>query len=232
MDEYVNIIWYDVNPSDQIKNILSTIHYRIFLSTDMENLQKTINDDIHDTEKILLVLSGNIDHELILNTLHNERRIVSIFILNNSFYSSYDKYNKICGIFDNYESLEKKLLIQARILNHQAITFDFNGKLSESSMEELLEKPEVGLLDIHCRFSSGIFITPDLKDKMLNYCRHRYITNATQLKLIAEFERTYESKNALRWYSKDCFLFSSLNIGLVRNFLRFLRNFLEQSRKF
>ena len=211
MDEYVNIVWYDIVPSDQIKTILSTIHYRIFLSTNIENLQKIINDDVHESEKILLVLSGNIDHELILDTVHNERRIVSIFILTDSFHSSLDKYNKICGIFHNYESLEKKLLLQARILNHQAITFDFDGKFNERSMEELLENPEISLLDIHSRFSSGIFITSDLKMKMLDYCRRHYITNITQLKLIGEFEKTYESKDALRWYSKDCFLFSSLN---------------------
>ncbi len=42
MDESVNIIWYDENLSDTTKDILDTIHYRVFLC--------------RNTEKILLVL--------------------------------------------------------------------------------------------------------------------------------------------------------------------------------
>ncbi|CAF3429678.1 unnamed protein product [Rotaria sp. Silwood2] len=64
---------------------------------------------------------------------------------------------------------------------------------------------------MHSRFSTNRFIIPNEKEKLLTYCRQHYASNSTQLKHIDEFERMYESKNALRWYSKDCFLFSSLN---------------------
>ncbi|CAF4286022.1 unnamed protein product, partial [Rotaria magnacalcarata] len=211
MDEYVNIIWYDENLSDQTKDILKTIHYRQFQSASIACLQRTMNDDIHDSEKILLILSGNMDHELILSTVHNERRIISIFILTDSLHISLEAYNKICGVFTNYEALEKKMLVQARILNNQAAAFDFDEKLTEKSMEEMIDNPEVGLFDMHSRFSTNRFVTPGGKEKLLKYCRRRYASNSTQLRNIDEFERTYESKDALRWYSKDCFLFSSLN---------------------
>ncbi len=48
MNEYVNIIWYDENVFDRTQDILSTVHYRVFLCRDIETLQKTINDDVHD----------------------------------------------------------------------------------------------------------------------------------------------------------------------------------------
>ncbi|CAF0747539.1 unnamed protein product [Didymodactylos carnosus] len=98
-----------------------------------------------------------------------------------------DQYNKICGIFTDYETMEKKLLAQARMLNHQVIAFDFDEKLNERSMEELISNPEIRLFDIHSRISPN------------------------RLEVTDEFERTYKSTDALRWYSKDCFLFSSLN---------------------
>jgi tetratricopeptide (TPR) repeat protein len=211
MDEYVNIIWYDENFSVITQDILDTIHYRVFLCTNIDSLLKTINDDVHDTEKILLVLSGIMDHELILSTVHNKGRIVSIFILVDALHITFELYNKICGVFTDYETLEKTMLAKARILNHQAIAFDFDEKLTETSMEELTAKPEVSLFDAHSRFSSTRFVTQDEKQKLLKYCRERYSSNPTQLRLIDKFERTYESSHALRWYSKDCFLFASLN---------------------
>ncbi|CAF4212444.1 unnamed protein product, partial [Rotaria magnacalcarata] len=211
MDEYVNIIWYDENLSDQTKDILTTIHYRMFQCINIEALQKIIHDDIHNNEKILLILSGNMDHELILKTIHNERHIVLIFILVGSLDISLEAYNKIYGIYTNYETLEKKLLVQARILNHQAVAFVFDEKLNERSMEELIDKPEVGLFDTHCRFSDDRFVTSSTKENLLRYCRQCYASNPTQLKHIDEFERNYQSKDAIRWYTKDCFLFSSLN---------------------
>ncbi|CAF4321889.1 unnamed protein product [Rotaria socialis] len=211
MDEYVNIIWYDENISDQTKDILTTIHYRLFQCINIEALQKTIHDDIHNNEKILLILSGNMDHELILKAIHNERHIVLIFILVSSLDISLEAYSKIYGIYTNYGTLEKKLLVQARILNHQAVAFVFDEKLNERSMEELIDKPEVGLFDTHCRFSADRFVTSSAKESLLRYCRQRYASNPTQLKHIDEFERNYQSNDAIRWYTKDCFLFSSLN---------------------
>ncbi|CAF4260569.1 unnamed protein product, partial [Rotaria sordida] len=211
IDEYVNIIWYDENLSEQTKGILRTIHYRLFECTSIESLQETINNNIHDTEKIILVLSGSMDHELILNNIHSEQRIVSIFILVNALSTPFDSYSKISGVFTDYEVLETKMLAQARILNHQVVAFDCDEKLSERSMEELNEKPEGNFYDMHLRFSSDHFVTSNEKEKLLKYCRRRYASNSTQLKHIDDFEKAYESKDALRWYSKDCFLFSSLN---------------------
>ncbi|CAF1390269.1 unnamed protein product [Adineta steineri] len=103
------------------------------------------------------------------------------------------------------------MLVQARMLNNQAAALIFDEKLSERTMEELIEQPEVRLFDMHSRFSSDRWITINEKEKMLRYCRRHYASNPTQLKNIDDFERIYESKDALRWYSKDCFLFSSLN---------------------
>lgn len=211
MDEYVNIIWYDEYPSNSIEDTLSTIHYHVILCRNIEILLKSISNDVHQSNKILLILSGEMDHESILNTVHDERRIVSIFIFNQSMNISFERYTKICGLFIDYESLEKNLLLRARILNHQAAALSFDEKLNEKSMEELIENPEAVLFDAHSRFSSDRFITSGEKDKLLKYCRRRYASNSTQLKLIDQFEKTYNAIDAIRWYSKDCFLFISLN---------------------
>ncbi|CAF3225661.1 unnamed protein product [Rotaria sp. Silwood2] len=201
-DEYVNIVWYDENLSDQMKHTIETIYYRLFECTNIEALQKTINDVIHDTEKILLILSGDMNHELVLSIVHSERHIVSIFILANNSSIPLEKYNKIYGIFTDYSILEKKMLAQARMLNHQAIALEFDEKLSEKSMEEPIENPEAALFDIHSRLSTDRFVTSSEKEKLLKYCRRRYASNSTQLKHIDEFERTYESKDALNWNGK------------------------------
>ena len=41
------------------------------------------------------------------------------------------------------------------------------------------------------------------KSEMVEYCRHQYAHNGNQLRLIEEFERSYESHRAIHWYTRD-----------------------------
>jgi hypothetical protein len=49
---------------------------------------------------------------------------------------------------------------------------------------------------------------------MLEICKAKFASNTTQLTKIDIFEKTYVAKNAINWYTKDCFLYRLLNESL------------------
>jgi tetratricopeptide (TPR) repeat protein len=54
----------------------------------------------------------------------------------------------------------------------------------------------------------------DARQQMLNECRKYYQGNPYQLTIIDEFERAYCAADAIRWYTRPCFLFRLVNKAL------------------
>ncbi|CAF1048993.1 unnamed protein product [Didymodactylos carnosus] len=52
------------------------------------------------------------------------------------------------------------------------------------------------------------------KQEMIQKCREYYSNNTKQQKLIEEFERTYRSNDAIRWYTKQSFVYKLINKAL------------------
>ncbi len=56
--------------------------------------------------------------------------------------------------------------------------------------------------------------THEARQQMLDEYRLYYSGNQSQLAIIDEFERDYNANNAIRWYTRSCFLFRLLNKAL------------------
>jgi hypothetical protein len=66
------------------------------------------------------------------------------------------------------------------------------------------------LLDIILRLDQ----TSYAKAELLEFCRSKYHDKPKQLKEIDDFDRDYQSENAVEWYTKDSFLYRLLNESL------------------
>jgi hypothetical protein len=66
------------------------------------------------------------------------------------------------------------------------------------------------LIDIILRLYRSDFA----RDEMLEMCRTKFASNPAELAKIDSFERTYIAKNAITWYTKDCFFYRLLNKSL------------------
>jgi hypothetical protein len=90
------------------------------------------------------------------------------------------------------------------------------------------------LLDIILRLDRNDFA----RDEMIEACRTQFAFNPVELAKIDIFERTYVEKDAITWYTKDCFLYRLLNESLyiksidlivkLRYFIRDLHNQLAE----
>lgn len=49
------------------------------------------------------------------------------------------------------------------------------------------------------------------RQPLIDYLKNYYIKNPTNLNYVREFEQDYSSSNVIKWYTKDCFIFSLLN---------------------
>jgi tetratricopeptide (TPR) repeat protein len=56
--------------------------------------------------------------------------------------------------------------------------------------------------------------SPEAKEQMLKECRKVYRGNRHELIEIKKFEETYRAHDAIRWYTKPCFLFRLINNAL------------------
>ena len=54
----------------------------------------------------------------------------------------------------------------------------------------------------------------EAKQQMLYECRRNYTNYRSELNQIEEFSRSYSSKEAINWYTRDCFLYRTLNRAL------------------
>ncbi|CAF4838418.1 unnamed protein product, partial [Rotaria sp. Silwood2] len=52
------------------------------------------------------------------------------------------------------------------------------------------------------------------KNKLVEFCREKYIDNILQLSLIDEFDQEYDNNLAIQWYTKESFLYATLNRAL------------------
>ncbi|CAF1615792.1 unnamed protein product, partial [Didymodactylos carnosus] len=59
----------------------------------------------------------------------------------------------------------------------------------------------------------------EAKNDMLEICRKQYQNNPIEISRIEEFKDTYTPKDAIKWYTRDCFLYRLLNKALrIENF--------------
>jgi tetratricopeptide (TPR) repeat protein len=81
--------------------------------------------------------------------------------------------------------------------------------------------------------------TPTDKNEFISLCLKEYDGNETQLKTIHEFEEEYSSEKSIEWYTRDTFLYRSLNkslrvqdIGLLFGFRFLIRDIEQQLQKY
>ncbi|CAF1438128.1 unnamed protein product [Didymodactylos carnosus] len=54
-------------------------------------------------------------------------------------------------------------------------------------------------------------LTQEEKEQLIQLCRNTYKDNQTELNNVREFEHEYESQNALRWYTREAFVYRMIN---------------------
>jgi hypothetical protein len=216
-DEDLTIIWFDDKIDEEIQTMLDYSHDHIQICHSFDELDTSI--DLIRNEKIILIVAGRYSRET-LSSIHDNDKIDSVYIfcLNSSLYQDLiddKKYSKLAGIYTEYRCLFPILQQQIHlILKHLSI---FN-------LFQHIDKP---IRDLQYESSNYLWYqlfrdtlmtmeteNDQCKQQLIDYCRSYYRLNKKCLEQIDTFEQTYQSSDAIRWYTKDSFLYRFVNKAL------------------
>ncbi|CAF3200840.1 unnamed protein product [Rotaria socialis] len=245
-----SIVWLDASVNDTEEYInaqqllgASTDHLKSF--TDDKACEKYIQS-LPKGHRIILIVGGR-SGQLIVPRIHQLIQISSIFVycMDRRTEEWTKIYKKVKNVTEDINELviqvlsaqekqttrdrfESQLLINVCHTSgtREKSTTELNGQFVHSQM----------LIDCLLRIKSN---STD-KNEFITYSKKEYAKNDSQLDIIREFEENYSADQALKWYTRECFLYQLLNKALrVQNidllylfgfFIRDLRNQLEQYR--
>lgn len=217
--ENINIIWFDPNiesheDTENTKEQLQVISDYIIFMTNFDDCVQYIQST--DKEKFFLITSG-VQALEIVPQISSISQIDSIFIYcmkKERYESSLNAYRNVIGIYVNLDDLVQSIQAQIDHLQRQMQTFSFFDHHQKSTKE--LSKDSAAFVWFQL-FNYVIARLPHkqkAKQEMIRVCRDYYRGNEKELKLIDEFEQNYRSRDALRYYSKDSFIYRLINKAL------------------
>ncbi|CAF0799761.1 unnamed protein product [Adineta steineri] len=169
------------------------------------------------TEKVLLIISGQCLISDILQQVESLRQLDSVYI----FCSTPEKYEhlpvnhkKIIGIFRERCNLIHSLKENIKLVEKQLETFSFYNQHEKATRDLSKESAEFLWFQI---FKDIILkMRPDnrARQDIVHFSKNYYRDNEKQLEFIDDFERNYNSKDCIKWYTKSCFLFKLINKAL------------------
>jgi hypothetical protein len=165
-----------------------------------EQVLFTIEIDSSDID-ITMATFGNISRHScfpgekeILFSIYSTFRVISVQLVENNFYQI---HLKLVNNPENTDADEKS------IFNPFTDEIFIGNSLNEN-------KQHIGFqlfLDMMFRLDQTIYG----KQELLQYCRSKYQHDPTELQKINEFEVQYQSKDAVKWYITENFLYCLLN---------------------
>jgi len=153
-------------------------------------------------EKIVLILSKT-SMENLAKPIREEPFLSAIYVIDSAKENSFDsKFYR--GSFSNITRLCKQLENDLPLL-----TYDLT---SISSIPA--EYTKISTLN-YVQVLKDIILEADekrnLKKEMMEFCREKYSDNVVQLKLIDEFEKTFQPDNAIQWYLRhEAFIYKMI----------------------
>ncbi|CAF1486290.1 unnamed protein product [Rotaria sp. Silwood1] len=195
--ESISIVWFDSIMINQNISDLSFIHLRTLNDYILFYSQKSLYFEY------LMSKQKKNDHVIVIlddiEILEQTQNFVGIFTDRNSILVKLQKLivdvehqvaQNVGNIFSTFNRQERTL----RDVRHELAVFMWRQvfKIMVKTMPHTL----------------------DARQELIDQCRLYYNGNQSQLTKIDEFERDYNPTDAVRWYTKSCFLFRSLSKAL------------------
>ncbi|CAF1304987.1 unnamed protein product [Didymodactylos carnosus] len=215
--EDITIIWFDDNIDEVIEQKLQQMHDNIILCFNFEQLSEYVNDI--QNQKIVLIVSGRYFRDTLSLYNPNEKiESIYIFCLNFQSYGGLigdKKYSKLIGVYTQYDQLFKTLDKEIYSLSKYLSIFDLFDRNNKSVRDLEYETADYSFYQILRDTLMKMQTKADeSKQDMLNYCRYYYQSNMSYLKQTDQFEKEYQPCEAIRWFTKDWFLFRFVNKAL------------------
>ena len=227
MMENFLVVWLNSNADDirEEKKDLA-MKLRPFIQivkefTDLDECVDFMTDTV--TEKIFLIISGSTNYDFISH-LNRISSLYGIYVLRNNV-KELEFLLKECkavkGIFSNIQSIReiiqkdaRRLMIDSTSISIQSADSALNlNELDQSFMYTTLMKEII----LNVKYDAE-----EAKKEFVQFCLTYSLVDDVEPEKFREFERSYESNSAIRWYTKEGFLYVPLNRALRMQDVEFL----------
>ena len=226
----VTIVWFDpynINQNTIIdtqitKHVLRTVIQRVPLMcfSQKDECIDFLRQYENTAEIVFLVVSGrgSID---VLDYLTESllKQIDSIFIFclhTNNYESLLIKHKKIVGIYKEHDQLIEAIRYQVFTLSQRDLTVTMYKQYQSTARLVPIEAPAefIWVRVLKETLLNNQLITKEMKNKMLDRCRLIYRNNPRAMEMIDEFSSKYKPADAIKWYTRDSFLYRLVNSAL------------------
>ena len=215
------VVWIDpdINQADIIyQNSMNRLQ-RVFISLRTYMNVKEAMKFISSTrnQSILLVVSSECVHD-IWSRVKNLSQVHSVYILtpeDEEFKFAEQDSPKIQGVSNRVETICSALKRGTRHFNADLLVMSVIPSVKFTKKD----LPQLNQLFIYWMLVKQIILETkyDLNEsikELSRFCRGEYFSNANELKIIDEFEKSYEQHTPIWWYTRECFVSTLLSRAL------------------
>ncbi|CAF1081351.1 unnamed protein product [Adineta ricciae] len=204
-------LWDDSSTFESSRTLLEQIKLTVRHSKSFTNKQECIQCIKENSERIILVAANEKATGDVLSECGALPQLKAIYVLNSNADSLTDK--KLVYFPDSI-ALTQQIASITQLTKQESPTISC-WNLGQRTMSELNSEAasfmwSQMLLEILKEFPTGAH---DLDD-MIAACQDHYRDNATQLKTIDEFRKSYSPSSSIQWYTKDSFVYRRVNEAL------------------
>ncbi|CAF1395234.1 unnamed protein product [Adineta steineri] len=218
--ESITLLWNDQNidkteDTKRTMKKLREINDFVVFHTDTEEC--IAYAESVESEKIFIVTSGR-SATRILDATDKLPQVDTIFIFcfkPEKYQNLLEKFTKLKGIYHERHILISSIKENVRLFEKQMETFNFYDQCGEKSTRDLSkEAAEFLWFQVFKDIILRMKLDKLAKTQMIEFCRYYYRGNTKQMAFIDEFEEQYKPDAAIRWYTRETFLYKLVNKAL------------------
>ncbi|CAF1013688.1 unnamed protein product [Adineta steineri] len=169
-------------------------------------------------ERVVMIVSGRLGREIV-PSIHHLRQVISIYVYcmdkegNEKWARNYKKIKAVVTDLDELVSrIKADHKIQKMVEEPLSINIFTKGGGAGSSTTGL--NGEFVFSQILIDFLIQLQYTEDDKQELIDLCKKQYKGNSDELSNIREFQEEYSSNKVVWWYTRESFLYKTLNAAL------------------
>ncbi|CAF1289789.1 unnamed protein product [Adineta steineri] len=223
--ETIILVWLDSRIDDAVvdtrvtKNMLGALtdNDSLHVFTDTTECHEFLIQRRDTIEPIFLIISGQCSQELFSKLDQRTYKMIDsifIFCLNEQTYKfGLNNHEKIIGIYTEQIKLIEAIDRQLQLLRRYNFLIKFYDDTQKTARNIFNDEDSIEFF-WHRMFKETLLRFPQTesaKKLMIDRCRLLYRFNPAGLKQIDEFDKTYTPADALKWYTRDSFLYRKIN---------------------
>ncbi|CAF4038337.1 unnamed protein product, partial [Rotaria sp. Silwood1] len=221
MAENYLVIWVDGNinvENEDCQNTLAQLRSVVNDVNPCTTAEQCIDKLQENSEETLFVISSGALGQHLVPEIHGMPKLDGIYIFcgNKQRHQEWAKnWSKIKGVHTTIKSICEKLAVAVKQCNQDQVTVSIIGINEGASSEDLNQlEPSFMYTQIFKEILLDMKHGQQAIKDLVTFCQEQYKGNKKELKIIDEFQRTYQPALAIWWYTRQCFTYNMLNRAL------------------